>query len=216
MKEAVNNIEHILPFVDRLQEGEFLWLQIIKRKKDNKETVAGSRSNSTRTICTYYVRSRETLLDKMGEIIAICDVCNARAMITLQPKSGDKVNILHNHLSSQYLLDKQIVRPDRVLSKSVGNSKVNVGEPLWVIDVDWDSRMTEEDRIEAVDDITRTLERLGVNKDKPVVMGVIPSQNGVHIVTTKFDSRGFKKDDIKKHALTNLYIPAQKQEGQDD
>nr|DAS53500.1 MAG TPA: hypothetical protein [Caudoviricetes sp.] len=83
-------------------EGEsdmFFNIQIIKRKKDvkkedkntNEEVTKSSKLVKVFNVCLW--DSYKTMEKLYPEIKKICDSENARAMVNLQPKSYEKVNI---------------------------------------------------------------------------------------------------------------------------
>src|SRR5690606_10096384 len=82
----LNNIEKILPLLEFKSEDDFYYLQILQRKKENSHLGSNSR-----VIKNYYITSIDYLLERKDEIIALCDIFNARASLRLNKRSFKKV-----------------------------------------------------------------------------------------------------------------------------
>ena len=98
----INNLEHIIPFLDFRTDDDFYHLQILKRKKEHPELGSNSR-----IIKTYYVTSVEMLKDNMGEIKLLCDFHNSRAYFNLNRRSFEKVaKHVHLKIAHQILMNE--------------------------------------------------------------------------------------------------------------
>jgi hypothetical protein len=195
----IDNIELIKPLLNFENDGDFYMLYIFKRKKDQPE---GERDNhqSVRTIKTYCVESIEYLEKRYDEIKTLCEVFNARAYIHVQKQ---------NHFDVSMDMIKTII--DRVQSgqsnqKNVFDSvvgKIKTLEHNWIVDVD-----NTDENYEVV---IQNYINLHCRPVGTKIIAKIPTRNGYHLITKKFDVLEFKKKypelDIQKKNPTLLYYP---------
>lgn len=191
----INNLKLILKLLSFPDEDTFYHLQIIKRRKENP----GINSNS-KIIKTYYIYSKDYLINKMDEIKNLCKFSNARAYINLNPRSFER--------TSYHLLKKVT---DCILNKdfkSVRKSYETVcgqyGKTTsWIIDVDIKD-------FEKVLNIATEINKCN-SKFDPNIIAYIPTINGYHIISHPFDTRSLDtvKErytfDIQKNNPTLLY-----------
>lgn len=194
----INNIELIKPLLNYENKGDFYMLYVFKRKKDQPE---GERDNhqSVRTIKTYCIESIDHLERRYDEIIQLCEMFKARAYIHVQKQNHFDVS-----LSMMATLAQKIQNGSHnqkgLFDSVVGQIKTQ--EKRWIVDIDTkDGRTIFE--IEAA-----------VNMSKPEgnkIITTIPTKNGVHLITKRFDSRSFgelyPEIDIQKKNPTLLYLP---------
>ena len=226
-------------------EGEsdmFFNIQIIKRKKDVKkgentdeEVTKNSKLVKVFNVCLW--DSYKTMEKLYPEIKKICDSENARAMVNLQPKSYEKVNIkavkkiLDNMESHRYnhLVDNTKGFMQSIIDDSTASSLSYSNVKFWVVDMDrlvlGDGSLESEDsfnqRVKIVEKyIENHIGKQIMGKNTEIVIEEFPSKNGLHLITRPFDVKyfidNFEKEtglpvearpEIKKHGLTNLYIP---------
>ena len=184
----VNNIERLRNTLKFDKFGEFYYISIMQRNKDGVK-VAGSH-DSARRIRTFYIFSIEEF-DKMTPfIMEICDKMNARAYIEMNRK-----NIFQCQLECIKRL-AECVEHQTTKSRAIMDSVV-AGAPssdkLWMIDIDDNN---------PIDNILKEIENR-----KGHYYTINPTVNGVHIITSRFDSRewSFKNAEIKRNAFTLLY-----------
>ena len=189
----VDNISSIRSTLEFDKFGEFYYISIMQRNKDGVK-VAGSHDNCRR-IRTFYVFSLEEF-DKITDFIReICDKLNARCYIEMNRK-----NIFDCQLDCIKRL-VECIQHGTTKSRAIMDSVV-AGAPsrdkLWMIDVDGHRPGGDE----YVDDI---IDYVQYNKGK--YYAVIPTVNGCHIITSRFDPREFKFKDaeLKRNAFTLLY-----------
>lgn len=194
----VNNIELIKPLLNYENKGDFYMLYVFKRKKDQPE---GERDNhqSVRTIKTYCIESIDHLERRYDEIIQLCEMFKARAYIHVQKQNHFDVS-----LNMMAALAQKIQNGNHnqkgLFDSVVGQIKTQ--EKRWIVDIDTkDGRTIFE--IEAA-----------INMSKPEgnkIITTIPTKNGVHLITERFDSRSFGElypdIDIQKKNPTLLYLP---------
>jgi hypothetical protein len=194
----INNIELIKPLLNFEKEGDFYMLYIFKRKKDQPE---GERDNhqSVRTLRSYCIKSIEQLEAKYDEIIQMCEMFKARAYIHVQSQNHKDVSLLMMVELAQRIQNG--VHEQQSLFDSVVG-KLKTQEKRWIVDID-----TRDP--EVLYDVART-----IYSCKPVggkIITHIPTKNGVHLITKRFDVMEFSKKhpevDIQKKNPTLLYFP---------
>lgn len=188
----VDNIESIRKILKFDKFGEFYYISIMQRNKDGVK-VASSHDNCRR-IRTFYVFSLEEF-DKITPFIKeICDKINARCYIELNRK-----DIFQCQLECIKRL-AECIEHRTTKSRTIMDSIV-AGAPsrdkLWMIDADGYKP----------DNITNIIEYIKENRG--VYFITIPTVNGCHIITSRFDPRffneSFKDCEIKRNAFTLLY-----------
>jgi hypothetical protein len=194
----INNIELIKPLLNFDNEGDFYMLYIFKRKKDQPE---GEKDNhqSVRTIKSYCIESVEHLEKRYEEITQLCEMFKARAYIHIQKQNHKDVGMnmiteIVNRIQSGQINQKN------VFDSVVGQLKTH--EKRWIVDVDETCFTT----VLKIDKFLNTLRPEG-NK----VEALIPTKNGYHLITKRFDVQTFKEKypnlDIQKKNPTLLYYP---------
>lgn len=186
----VDNIELIRKILKFDKFGEFYYISIMQRNKDGVK-VASSHDNCRR-IRTFYVFSLEEF-DKITPFIKeICDKINARCYIELNRK-----DIFQCQLECIKRL-AECIEHRTTKSRTIMDSIV-AGAPsrdkLWMIDAD------------GPNNITNIIEYIKENRG--IYFITIPTVNGCHIITSRFDPRffneSFKDCEIKRNAFTLLY-----------
>lgn len=194
----IDNLEIIKPLLNFDEEGDFYMLYIFKRKKDQPE---GERDNhqSVRTIKTYCIDSIEYLDKRYDEIKQLCEIFKARAYIHIQKQNHKDVamnmitEIVHRIQSGQ-------INQQHVFDSVVGQIKTR--EKRWIVDVDTKLWITAHAIHQYINECRPEGEK---------VEAVIPTKNGFHFITKKFDVIEFKNRypeiDIAKKNPTLLYYP---------
>ena len=189
----VDNIESIRRTLEFDKFGEFYYISIMQRNKDGVK-VASSHDNCRR-IRTFYVFSLEEFDRVTPFIKEICDKINARCYIELNRK-----DIFQCQLECIKRL-AECIEHQTTKSRAIMDSVV-AGAPskdkLWMIDVDGHRPGGDE----YVDDI---IDYVGYHKGE--MRAVLPTVNGCHIITSRFDPRefNFKDAELKRNAFTLLY-----------
>jgi len=194
----INNIELIIPLLNFDKEGDFYMLYVFKRKKDQPE---GEKDNhqSVRTIKSYCITSIEYLEKRYDEIIQLCEMFKARAYIHIQKQNHKDVGM---NMITEIVTRIQSgqINQKNVFDSVVGQIKTT--EKRWIVDID-DTCFSS---ILKIDGFINTLRPEG-NK----VETLIPTKNGYHLITKRFDVMEFKKKypniDIQKKNPTLLYYP---------
>lgn len=204
MKTPINNFELIYPLLEGLKEGEFYYLQILQRKKDNPEIGSNSR-----VIKNYYIKSVDYLKERKDEIIKLCEVFNARASLRLNKRSFEKVAFKTMVNTANVMMNKEYEFVKKVYDRACGETH-NDPVKKWIIDIDYDEYWPENslDTIRKIEELKQYVNILQPLGDK--IIAVIPSKTGIHIITTPFRLDIFNMDymiDVHKDNPTNLYIP---------
>ena len=209
----INNLEHIKPLLNFTQEGDFFMLFVLKRKKDQPE---GERDNhqSVRTIKSYCITSIGYLEKRYDEIKMLCEVFKARAYIHVAKQNHKDVSL---NMITEIVTRIQSGQDNQknVFDSVVGQIKTK--ESRWVVDVDepqvsplmmahieYGCRPITEAKFDEVGIPIGYL--VG-----PKIEAIIPTKNGYHLITKRFDVVKFKEKypdiDIQKKNPTLLYYP---------
>lgn len=195
----IDNLEVIKPLLNFSEKGDFYMLYVFKRKKDQPE---GERDNhqSVRTIKTYCIDSVEHLERRYDEIKQLCEMFKARAYIHVQKQNHSDVSLDMLALLAERI--KNGVKNQKGLFDSVVG-QIKTQEKRWIIDVD-----TKDKKF--LRDITMDLMEIQPVGDK--IEKVIPTKNGFHLITCKFNVLEFKEKypevEIQKKNPTLLYLPS--------
>jgi len=195
----IDNIEIIKPLFNFEKPGDFYMLYVLKRKKDQPE---GERDNhqSVRTIKTYCIESIEHLEKRYDEIKQMCELFKARAYIHVAKQNHSEVSL--NMLSDLAIRIKNGSHNQKGLFDSVVG-QIKTEEKRWIVDID-----TKDATV--ISSITLAIS-LCKPEDPEKIVAMIPTKNGVHLITKRFDVLQFKKQypdvDIQKKNPTLLYLP---------
>ena len=194
----INNKEQIKGLLNFSEAGDFYMLYVMKRKKDQPE---GERDNhqSVRTIRTYCLRSVEQLDKRWEEIVMMCEMFKARAYIHVQKQNHRDVSLNMMVALAQRIQDGNHEQQS-LFDSVVGQLKTH--EKRWIVDVD------------SLDAAVISSVMLGIEICRPEgnkIEAMIPTKNGVHLITQRFDVKAFAKQfpdiDIQKKNPTLLYYP---------
>jgi len=195
---SIDNIEQIKKLLNFEKVGDFYMLYVLKRKKDQPK---GERDNhqSVRTIKSYCIESIEHLDRRYDEIKQLCEMFKARAYIHVQKQNHTDVS-----LNMMVALAKRIQdgnhKQKGLFDSVVGQVKTQ--EKRWIVDIDTTD-------YHAVTEVTQFITYL--RPEGPKVEMVIPTKNGYHLITGRFDVKTFSEKypdiDIQKKNPTLLYYP---------
>ena len=198
MTNKIDNIEQIKKLLNFENKGDFYMLYVLKRKKDQPE---GERDNhqSVRTIKSYCIESIEHLDRRYDEIKQLCEMFKARAYIHVQKQNRTDVS-----LNMMVDLAKRIQdgnhKQQGLFDSVVGQVKTQ--EKRWIVDIDTTD-------YHAVTEVTQFITSL--RPEGPKVEMVIPTKNGYHLITARFDVKTFSEKypeiSIQKKNPTLLYLP---------
>lgn len=195
----IDNYKLIIPLLNFENKGDFYMLYVFKRKKDQEDK---DNHQSVRTIKTYCVESIESLEKKYDEVISLCEMFKARAYIHVQKQNHRDVGLSMMVELAQRLKDG--INNQSHLFESVV-SQLKVYEKRWVVDID-------SQDIEQKSEIRSFIDKLKPIEEKTKLISIIPTHQGVHLITKPFDLLEFRKKyskiDIQKKNPTLLYYPS--------
>lgn len=202
LENIINNFERIKPLLSFESEDDFYFLQIIQRRKENPEL----KSNS-KVIKTYYITSVEHLIDKGIEITLLCMEFNARACVSLNKRSFEKMAFHTLRKISEQILNKDYKSVKNAYDKSCGAYASNT-DKKWILDLDGDE--WTEASLQKLEKELKECEPFG---DKKVAL--IPTPNGFHFISKPFNTEQWKtifarQIDIHKNNPTILYYNGRK------
>jgi hypothetical protein len=194
----IDNIEQIKTLLNFEKDGDFYMLYVFKRKKDQPEDEKDNHQ-SVRTIKTYCIESINHLERRYDEIKQLCEMFKARAYIHVQKQN-------HFDVSLSMMVDlAQRIQNGQHNQKGLFDSvvgQIKTQEKRWIVDID-----TKDE--ETLLEITKFVNQCRPEKNK--IYTTIPTKNGYHLITGRFDVMEFKKKypdvDIAKKNPTLLYLP---------
>lgn len=210
----IDNIELIKPLLNFTEKGDFYMLYVFKRKKDQPE---GERDNhqSVRTIKTYCVDSIEYLEKRYDEIKQLCEMFKARAYIHVQKQNHKDVSLNMLSLLAERIRDG-VSNQKGLFDSVVGQIKTQ--EKRWIIDVDGHHIPSPimmsyiEYKCAPITEVS--FDEAGFPNGYnvgPKIESIIPTKNGHHLITKKFDVKKFRSQypdiDIQKKNPTLLFLP---------
>lgn len=210
MIDNLNLIKELLNFDN---EGDFYMLYVLKRKKD--QTTDKSNHQSVRTIKTYCIESIDHLEKRYDEVKQLCEIFKARAYIHVQKQNQKDVSLNMMVELAQRIQNGQHNQKG-LFDSVVGQLKTS--EKRWIIDID-DSKVPSPMMIAFIEYECRPItvvkfDDAGIpigHEVGPKVEAVIPTKNGHHLITKRFDVMKFKEKypniDIQKKNPTLLYLP---------
>ncbi len=194
----IDNIELIKPLLNFENVGDFYFCLILKRKKDQPENERDNHQ-SVRTIKTYCIDSIEYLEKRYDEMKQLCEFFKARAYIHVQKQNHTDVGM---NMITEIVTRIQSgqINQKNVFDSVVGQIKTT--ERRWIVDVDTKHWMLPLA-------IKQHIEKCRPEGDK--VEAIIPTKNGFHFITKRFDVVEFKKMypnvDVVKKNPTLLFLP---------
>ena len=191
----IDNFEKIKEFLN-FNEGEFYFLQILKRKKENPEQTGNSK-----VIKTYYISNFEYLNSIEEEVKSLCHFFNARAYIGLNRRNSKKVALYMLKEVTDLILNEQYDAVKNAYNTCCG--QYTVGDKIWIVDID-----DKSDSI--VNKFTTAINQCQSGYDQ-IILGTLPTINGWHLLTRPFNLKQLKPflsiypADIHKNNQTLLY-----------
>jgi hypothetical protein len=188
-----NNFKNIRTLMNFDNEGDFYFIQIIKRRKDagNEDMRKGES-----TVEYFYIYSFEDF-DKMEpKILASTERNNARAYFLINKRNTKRIALETNKLIAEYLVSEQYTAIKSVYTRACGRfNSAGKGNRKWLIDADTPTEISD----------TREF-LLSINAE---ILMELPTKNGLHFITkpfnvTLFANRFGNADDIKKDNGTLL------------
>ena len=199
----IDNIQQIKTLLNFSEPGDFYMLYVLKRKKDQPE---GERDNhqSVRTIKTYCIESIDHLERRYDEIKQLCEMFKARAYIHVQKQNHRDVSLEMMVALAERIKGGQ-TNQKGLFDSVVGQLKTQ--EKRWIVDIDTKDEIVIHRAAHIIDNI---------RPEGPKIEAVIPTKNGYHFITKRFDVLEFNKKmtqygevpDIQKKNPTLLFLPS--------
>jgi hypothetical protein len=200
----IDNLEQIKSLLNFENTGDFYMLYVFKRKKDQPE---GERDNhqSVRTIKSYCIESIEHLERRYLEITQLCEMFKARAYVHVQKQNHSDVSLNMMIALAQRIHDGSLNQKG-LFDSVVGQIKTQ--EKRWIVDIDTKDEIT-------VHRVAHIIDSVNPINDVSKVITCIPTKNGYHLITKRFDVLEFNKKmrehgelpEIQKNNPTLLYYP---------
>ena len=167
----IDNLTEIVPLL-KFEEGTFYYLQVLQRKKDNP-----GMSWQTKQRYFKFIRSQEELETYTKEAREISDFYNARAYISLTPRSFEKLSLEALVELSTRIKNKDFGSNFKIFEKLALLPECAKKEgKLWMID--YDSKLPGFS------------EFLGATY-KVKIRASLPTVNGYHIIVEPFNIQIF-------------------------
>jgi hypothetical protein len=197
----LNNYNSIIEYLPEVTDGNFLFLQIVRRQKDVKDKKVKESS-----LYSKLIYNQKQLEEIMPMVIAICESMQARAYINLTPKSNEA---LRKNLAKQFVeevCENNQTFPARTFNKVVGSLEGKRNERYWMLDIDNDGKHAIT--------LARYNKIIEWVQYENVFVDTIRSPHGIHIIVKPFNLKKWKEDnmpdiDIHKNSMgTILYYPS--------
>lgn len=207
----VDNFSQIKGLMNFEDENDFYFVQILQRRKDGKQGQVDPPERPTRVVKVYSIRSHEHLDEKKQEITTLCDVFGARAQLNVNKRNFKKCALATLRDIADLIDKENYSKVARSFNSSCGRySSEEKKNKKWIIDIDPYEIDADPHTGTIVQKIVDEINEMKPDGDK--LVDVIPSLNGVHMVTTPFDLQSFEINKpydvgVHKDAFTNLYIP---------
>jgi hypothetical protein len=196
----LNNYNSIIEYLPEVTNGNFLFLQIVRRQKDVKNKKVKESS-----LYSKLIYNQKQLEEIMPMVIAICESMQARAYINLTLKSNE---MLRKNLAKQFVeevCENNSTFPARTFNKVVGSLEGKRNERYWILDIDNDG-----ERAVTLVQYNKIIEWVQYEN---AFVDTIQSPHGIHVIVRPFNLKKWKEDnmpdiDIHKNSGTILYYPS--------
>lgn len=206
----INNFDKLTDFLTFEEEGDFYYLQIIKRKKENP-----GLNKTEKVIKNYYIENFEYLDRKKEEIIQLCNHFNARAYLRLNKRNYKDLTYRTNLLLAKYMHSGQYRATMTIWDKVCGRFNAESGSNRkWILD--FDEVETDRDKLK----LGKTLYLMNMcqpEREGGHLLATLKTKTGIHAITKPFnkkefqdrisDKRQYSEVEIHTDNPTNLYIP---------
>jgi hypothetical protein len=217
----VNNSEKIKTLLSFEDKDDFYFVQILKRRKDNP-----GQDRDVKVINNYYIESLEQYDKLLPHIINLCDVENARAYFRINKRNYAKLG-QHMLLRVAAITFTENCKALKGTFDSIASEHHCDPDKKWIVDVDIKDFKDEACMRHELDfngnevcascgivkgTLISTLQALQLVTKRDPMLEILPTPNGVHIITRPFNLEVFRehypKVDVHKDNPTILYCPS--------
>lgn len=198
----VNNFHLLRNLLDFGNEGDFYFLQILQRKKDNPEI-----DRNMNVINNYFFYNMEDYDKKQDRIIQECNAHNARAYLRVNIRNTKKVGMAMLKKVTDLIVSEDYKALKNAYMSAAGEVH-SEKYPLWIVDIDtkdWDYYNNVKQYVDYL-----LIKHVTIGKAYCRRM-TVPTLNGHHIITNPFRMDLFKEQfpdvDVHKDNPTIAYIP---------
>lgn len=175
----INNFDLILDHLSFNNKNEFYFVQIIQRKKDGNEGL--HVRNGYRLIRSYYIYSKQDLINLKDRIIELCKNNNARAYINPNVRNAKEVALECVKKYTDLVLNDNSFMGNNIWDSSCGSTRARGYKALWTIDVD---------DLKYLDNIKQIINSCqGQSGEK--IKYTVPTVHGCHLITAGFNRKEF-------------------------
>lgn len=185
----INNFTAIREFLSYADSDYFYFGQIVKRKKDNPEL-----ERNAKIIKSYYIYSNEYLVDKMDEIITLCDLFNARFYLNPNIRSLKACTLEMISALLENVKSEQYTSLQKKLDSVCGYMKTPHVQKYWILDID--------SKLKNIEQILKNL----LIPQEPLL--ILPTIQGCHVLVNPFDISKIQLPsyiEVKKNSPTLIY-----------
>ena len=195
----LNNLELIIPFLNFRNPGDYYFLQILKRRKENPDL-----GKDMVHLRDYYIFSVDDLTRRIPEIEDLCNRENARAYFRMNVRNSKKTSLETLRRLADLIASGNYDAGWRAWASCSGEFHSDP-DKKWIVDVDW----KDLDRKSDLSQILTLVENLQSEAGRIPMVELIPTLNGTHIICRPFNLKKFRdvfpNVDVHKDNPTILY-----------
>jgi hypothetical protein len=198
MSKIVDNFLQIETLLSFDNDDVFYFGQIIQRRKDLVRLGINEVGPDNRIVKDIYIKSLKEYKEKQNLIKDICHATNSRFYMHLNKRSKKDVAFELLKIVADALQRGDDYSSLRSSYATACGQKVSDKDKKWIIDIDCDVSQIDWKAIEGLKNCRPEGEK---------ILAILPTLNGVHIITKPFDSSFVKgwKVDIHKNNPTVVY-----------
>lgn len=181
----IDNFEFLASWFDNLKsQDDFYFVQIIQRKKDGVNLP--SYTSGARTIRSFYFFNGEEFIRQEPYIKELCNKNNARAYFWVNPRNTVEVACESIKQFAELIKNGNTRQGVAVYDRATGISRSLNYDKLWIVDID----SKDLEYIKKIMDVINYCRGKEGNK----ILCTIPTLNGYHLITKKFDKEQFAQE----------------------
>lgn len=195
----IDNFNTITDYIKgKTNVGDFYFLQILKRRKDNPDL-----GKDMILIDNFFIKDETDLLKKRERIIELCELNNARAYFRLNKRSSKKVALQTLRLIADNIASDNYNIKNCYLSCC--GQYASDENKTWLIDLDGEEYPSPL----MMAFIDYECEPIALDVSDGKCLMTIPTKNGIHLITKPFNISKFRQKypdiDVHKDNPTILY-----------